>query len=116
MNRLAIVLVAAVVFSLPPGASTSAAASPEEIWKSLEKLPAAEREKKLIEGVKSEGEMVWYTNTGLENANRYIQAFKKAYPFTNPKVWRAKTRQMNKSVIAVYNAGQIRVTDTVHST
>ena len=106
MNRLAIVLVAAVVFSLPPGASISAAASPEEIWKSLEKLPAAEREKKLIEGAKSEGEMVWYTNTGLENANRYIQAFKKAYPFTNPKVWRAKTRQVTQRVIAEANAGR----------
>src|SRR5438132_2471981 len=106
MNRLAIVLVAAVVFSLPPGASITAAASPEEIWKSLEKLPAAEREKKLIEGAKSEGEMVWYTNTGLENANRYIQAFKKAYPFTNPKVGRAKTRQVTQRVIAEANAGR----------
>ena len=106
MNRLAIVLVAAVILRLAQGASTAAAASPEEIWKSLEKLPAAEREKKLIEGAKSEGEMVWYTNTGLENANRYIQAFKKAYPFTNPKVWRAKTRQVTQRVIAEANAGR----------
>src|SRR5262250_1723901 len=57
--------------------SFAATKTPEEIWKSLEQLPAAEREKKLIEGAKKETEMVWYTNTGLENANRYIQAFKK---------------------------------------
>src|SRR5437667_5536563 len=106
MNRLAIVLVAAVVFSLPRWSTISAAASPEERWKSLEKLPAAEREKKLIEAAKSEGEMVWYTNTGLEHANLYIQAFKKAYPFTNPKVWRAKTRQVTQRVIAEANAGR----------
>src|SRR5437773_2107031 len=107
MNRLVLIfLVVAVALSFSPSASTSAAASPEEIWKSLEKLPAAEREKKLIESAKSEGEMVWYTNTGLENANRYIQAFKKAYPFTNPKVWRAKTRQVTQRVIAEANAGR----------
>jgi len=107
MNRLVLIfLVVAVALSFSPSASTSAAASPEEIWKSLAKFPAAEREKKLIEGAKSEGEMVWYTNTGLENANRYIQAFKKAYPFTNPKVWRAKTRQVTQRVIAEANAGR----------
>ena len=38
--------------------------SPEEIWKELERLSQAEREKKLIEGAKNEGEMIWYTNSG----------------------------------------------------
>jgi iron(III) transport system substrate-binding protein len=106
MNRLAIVLVAAAILSLSQDVSFSAAASPEEIWKSLEKLPAAEREKKLIEGAKSEGEMVWYTNSGLENATRYIQAFKKQYPFINAQVWRAKTRQVTQRVISEANAGR----------
>ncbi len=84
----------------------ASAASPEEIWKSLEKLPAAEREKKLIEGAKIEGEMIWYTNTGVENANRYIQAFKKNYPFINAQFWRSKTRQVVQRVIAEARAGR----------
>jgi len=79
---------------------------PEEIWKSLEKLPAAEREKKLVEGAKLEDEMVWYTNSGLDNATRYIQAFKKIYPFINAQVWRAKTRQVTQRVISEANAGR----------
>ncbi len=83
------------------------AASPaEEIWKTLEKVPALEREKKLIEGAKNETEMVWYTNTGLENAARYIQAFKKKYPAVNAQVWRAKTRQVTQRVISEANAGR----------
>ena len=79
---------------------------PEEIWKSLEKLPAAEREKKLVEGAKKEGEMLWYTNSGIENATRYIQAFKKNYPFINAQVWRAKTRQVTQRAIQEAAAGK----------
>ena len=78
----------------------------EELWKSLEKLPATEREKKLIEGAKKEGEMVWYTNSGIENATRYIQGFKKKYPAINANFWRSKTRQVTQRVVAEANAGK----------
>ncbi|HLN83894.1 MAG TPA: hypothetical protein VK355_09785, partial [Candidatus Binatia bacterium] len=66
----------------------------EEIWRSLEKLSPDERNRRVIEGAKKEGEMLWYTNSGIENATRYIQAFKKNFPFINAQVWRAKTRQV----------------------
>jgi iron(III) transport system substrate-binding protein len=82
------------------------AQAPEELWRSLEKLPAAEREKKLIDGAKKEGEMVWYTNSGIENATRYIQGFKKKYPFINANFWRSKTRQVTQRVVAEANAGK----------
>jgi iron(III) transport system substrate-binding protein len=92
---------------LTAGPSFGAAAkSPEETWKELERLPQAEREKKLIEGAKNEGEMIWYTNSGLENASRYIQVFKQIYPFINAQVWRSKTRQVIQRVIAEANAGR----------
>ena len=92
---------------LTAGPSFGAAAkSPEEIWKDLEKVSPAEREKKLIEGAKNEGEMIWYTNSGLENASRYIQVFKQIYPFINAQVWRSKTRQVIQRVIAEANAGR----------
>ena len=93
-------------FTLPHTGFGAAQRSPEEIWKSLENLQLAEREKKLIERAKTEGEMLWYTNSGLDNANRYIQAFKKIYPFINAQVWRAKTRQVTQRVIAEANAGR----------
>ena len=92
--------------TLTIGVSVAHAAVPEEIWKSLEKLTPAEREKKLIEGAKKEGEMLWYTNSGIENATRYIQAFKKNYPFINAQVWRAKTRQVTQRAISEANAGK----------
>jgi iron(III) transport system substrate-binding protein len=98
-----------LVFSfgaIAPAANAASAPLAEELWKSLEKLPAAEREKKLIEGAKKEGEMVWYTNSGIENATRYIQAFKKNYPFINANFWRSKTRQVTQRIVAEANAGR----------
>lgn len=100
------ILVSLTLFSVGPGLSVTLAATPEEIWKALEKLPPAEREKKLIEGAKKEGELLWYTNSGIENATRYIQAFKKNFPFINAQVWRAKTRQVTQRAISEANAGK----------
>ena len=108
MKRLIEILAAmTILLALAPAPSIAAAArSAEEIWKSLEKLPAAEREKKLIEGAKNEGEMLWYTNSGVENASRYIQAFRKNYPFINANFWRSKTRQVTQRVVSEANAGR----------
>src|ERR1043166_2444402 len=103
----AIILLSLIYWSaLPCTALAAVQRTPEEIWKSLEQLPIAEREKKLIEGAKTETEMVWYTNTGLDNASRYIQAFKKVYPFINAQVWRAKPRQVIQRAISEANAGR----------
>lgn len=108
MKRLIEILSAvSILLALSPAPGIAAASrSAEEIWKSLDKLPAVEREKKLIEGAKSEGEMVWYTNSGIENATRYIQAFRKNYPFINANFWRSKTRQVTQRVVSEANAGR----------
>ncbi len=94
------------ILGLPSLLNAATAPMPEEIWKSLEKLPAAEREKKLVEGAKKEGELLWYTNSGIENATRYIQAFKKNYPYINAQVWRAKTRQVTQRALQEAAAGK----------
>ncbi|MGZ8488259.1 MAG: ABC transporter substrate-binding protein [Candidatus Binatia bacterium] len=99
------VIAVAMLTTLAVGKVVMAQTS-EDLWKSLEKLPAAEREKKLIEGAKREGDMVWYTNSGIENATRYIQSFKKKYPFINANFWRSKTRQVTQRIVAEANAGK----------
>ncbi|MGZ8445261.1 MAG: ABC transporter substrate-binding protein [Candidatus Binatia bacterium] len=102
--KLAVIAVA-MLTTLAVGKVVMAQTS-EDLWKSLEKLPVAEREKKLIEGAKREGDMVWYTNSGIENATRYIQSFKKKYPFINANFWRSKTRQVTQRIVAEANAGK----------
>lgn len=85
--------------------ANAAQANPEEVWKRLEKLSAPERDKKLLEGAKGEGEMVWYTNSGLDNANSYIRAFHKAYPSIQPKIWRGKSRAVTDKILTEARAG-----------
>jgi len=59
MKPISHVIFIAIFLLLGAHPSYSASVSPpEEIWKSLEKLPAAEREKKLIEGAKRQVEML----------------------------------------------------------
>ena len=106
MKSMQTIVIFLLLTTLPGVGFGAAQRSPEEVWKALEKIPPAEREQKLIEGAKTETEMVWYTNSGLDNANRYIQAFKKIYPFVNAQVWRAKTRQVTQRVISEANAGR----------
>lgn len=97
---------AAIILAACLGADRARGQSREELWRALEKLPAAEREKKLVEGAKKEGELVWYTNSGIENATRYIQGFKKKYPFIDANFWRSKTRQVTQRVVSEANAGK----------
>jgi iron(III) transport system substrate-binding protein len=103
---LTLAVIAAVMLAASLAGHIANAQTPEDLWKSLEKLPAAEREKKLVEGAKKEGEMVWYTNSGIENATRYIQGFKKKYPFINANFWRSKTRQVTQRIVSEANAGR----------
>lgn len=103
MKRLRILAVFTILFC---PAVAMGAPMVEEVWRALEKLPTIEREKKLVEGAKKEGEMLWYTNSGIENATRYIQAFKKRYPFINANFWRSKTRQVTQRIVSEANAGR----------
>ena len=98
--------IAATLLTVLVTAQAAMAQASEDLWKALEKLSTAEREKKLIEGARKEGEMVWYTNSGIENATRYIQGFKKKYPFINANFWRSKTRQVTQRIVAEANAGK----------
>ena len=98
--------IAATLLTVLVTAQVAMAQASEDLWKALEKLSTAEREKKLIEGARKEGEMVWYTNSGIENATRYIQGFKKKYPFINANFWRSKTRQVTQRIVAEANAGK----------
>lgn len=103
---LTLAVIAAVMLAASSAGNRANAQTAEDLWKSLERLPAADREKKLIDGARKEAEMVWYTNSGIENATRYIQGFKKKYPFINANFWRSKTRQVTQRIVAEANAGK----------
>jgi iron(III) transport system substrate-binding protein len=64
------------------------AKEPEEIWRELEKLPAPERQKRLVEGAKSEGKVTFYGSLSADNLEKLRVEFEKLYPL-KLEIWRA---------------------------
>jgi len=56
-------------------------ATVEETLSAINKLPAKERQRRLEEGARKEGNLVIYSNHGVETTQEYAQAFGKKYPF-----------------------------------
>lgn len=56
------------------------AATAEEILAGINKLPPKERQRRLEEGAKKEGNLVVYSNQGVETIQEYADAFRKKYP------------------------------------
>src|SRR5215467_1645268 len=54
----------------------------------LDSLPASERQAKVFEGARAEGEVVIYLNLDLIVTNALTDGFKKKYPFVQPRVAR----------------------------
>jgi iron(III) transport system substrate-binding protein len=53
----------------------------DELFAGINKLSAQERQRRLEEGAKKEGNLVIYSNHGLESTQEYSHAFQKKYPF-----------------------------------
>jgi iron(III) transport system substrate-binding protein len=91
-------LIVAILFSLSCGAEALAAdaakrpaSQSEKVLSELMKLPARERIKKLIEGARTEGSLVWYAPDREELTELRIQLFKEIYPdairkFVTPRI------------------------------
>jgi hypothetical protein len=56
-------------------------ADTEKVFTELGKLSPAERQQRLIEGAKKEGEVMLYTSSGLEKVRVLTKLFAKKYPF-----------------------------------
>lgn len=52
-----------------------------DLFVQLNKLSPAERQQRLVEGAKKEGEVMLYSSSGLEEIQALVKAFGKKYPF-----------------------------------
>jgi iron(III) transport system substrate-binding protein len=90
-------------------------ANMEQFLAELNKLPAAERQKKLMAGAKQEGEVMLYSSSGLEEIRAITKLFAKKHPFINARYNRKGGSQLfnvaqlefkgNKNIVDVYWAG-----------
>ena len=66
------------VASLLSFAFPVAAQNVEELLDKINRLPAAERQQRLSDGARKEGELVWYSTMNRENSQELISLFRKS--------------------------------------
>lgn len=93
---------------LGAAASLHAGAAPEsagQILARLNKLPADERQKQLIEKAKAEGEVNFYSTLQAQQIEPFLQVFRKRYPFVKPIPTRVSGNRQLVRVQSEANAG-----------
>ena len=72
----------------------SVRANVEEFFAELNKLPQAERQQRLIDGAKKEGEVMLYSSSGLEEIRAMAKLFGREYPFLKVRFMRKGGSQL----------------------
>jgi iron(III) transport system substrate-binding protein len=87
--------------------SSSEAASVEELFAGIGKLPAQERQRRLEEGAKKEGNLVVYSNQGLETIREYSNALQKKYPFVKVDASRLQGAKGLDRILLEHRVGKL---------
>jgi len=88
-------------------ASAAQAASVEALLSDINKLPPAERQKRLEEGARREGSFVHYSVSNAELINAYVKAFMNKYPFIKADFWRGSGNQLVFRTLMEHRAGKL---------
>ena len=79
--------------------------TPEDLLEELNRLPYAERQRRLEDGAKKEREVVWYSTMNREDSLEIIRAFESDYPYLKVSYITAGAPQTLNRIIAEYRAG-----------
>jgi iron(III) transport system substrate-binding protein len=97
-----------LVFCGFAASAAHSAASPEtagQILARLNKLPAEQRQKTLIEKAKAEGEVSFYSSLQAQQIDPFIQLFRKRYPFIKVNPYRVSGNRQVIKIQTEMNAG-----------
>lgn len=87
--------------------SPAQAATAEEILAAINKLPANERQRRLEDGAKKEGNLVVYSNQGLETIQEYSHAFQKKYSFVKVNASRLQGAKGLDRILLEHRVGKL---------
>jgi iron(III) transport system substrate-binding protein len=87
--------------------SPAQAATAEEILAAINKLPANERQRRLEEGAKKEGNLVVYSNQGLETIQEYSHAFQKKFSFVKVNASRLQGAKGLDRILLEHRVGKL---------
>lgn len=88
-------------------AQSSSAQSAQEILAQVGRLAPQERTRRLIEGARKEGQMVWYTTTNIDQGAKILKTYQAKYPFIQDKQYRAGNEKLGQRIIQEARAGKL---------
>ena len=97
-----------IVFALVSVPAAPQAQTREATLAALNKLPAAERQAKLVEGAKKENGLVWYSSTTAEDALAMIKKFNEQYPSIKINHFRAPSEKLLERIFAEARANAFK--------
>src|SRR5262245_3551207 len=100
---LACLVILAGIFA--PGLTWSQpSASVEALLDRINRLTGTERQQKLLEGARKEGELVWYSTMNRENSQELINLFEREHPFIKVKLLNGSAVQTMTRINSEYSA------------
>ncbi|OGQ80984.1 MAG: hypothetical protein A3F90_13845 [Deltaproteobacteria bacterium RIFCSPLOWO2_12_FULL_60_19] len=95
--------------SLVAGSATlTGGATVEEQLAEINKLPAAERQRRLEEGAKKEGSVLVYSNQGLDTIRAYTEGFRKRYPSVKIDASRLQGNKGLETILLEHRVGKLQ--------
>ena len=88
-------------------ASAAEAASVEPLLAEINKLPAAERQKRLEEGARREGAFTYYSISNAELISAYVKGFTSRYPFIKGEFYRGSGNQLVVRTMMEHKLGKL---------
>jgi iron(III) transport system substrate-binding protein len=88
-------------------AAPTRAATVEEVLAAANKMPPKERQRRLEEGAKKEGNLVVYSNQGVETIQEYADAFGKKYPFIKVQTARLQGAKGLDRILLEHRVGKL---------
>jgi iron(III) transport system substrate-binding protein len=87
--------------------SDAGASSVESLLAEVNKLPAAQRQKRLEDGARREGVFKFYGISQAALLNGYTQGFMKRYPFIKAEFWRGSGNKLVFRTMTEHKTGQL---------
>jgi hypothetical protein len=88
-------------------ASAAEAASVEPLLAEINRLPAAERQKRLEEGARREGAFTYYSISNAELISAYVKGFTSRYPFIKGEFYRGSGNQLVVRTMMEHKLGKL---------
>ncbi len=88
-------------------AGDSRGATVEEALAAINKLPVKERQRQLESGAKKEGNLVVYSNQGVDTIQEYANGFRKKYPFIKVETARLQGAKGLDRILLEHRVGKL---------